>query len=151
MNPDRLRRLRAAVPSAAVLAACLLAYAPALRCGFVGWDDEWLITGNPWLRAPSARTLSAVLDPRADPDVRGALGEEYLPVRDLSHAAEFALWGGSPLGFHAVNLGLHVLACLLLHALVARLSGSRVMALAAALLFAVHPLHAEPVAWLAGR
>ena len=67
-----------------------------------------------------------------------------------SFTAEWALWHGSPRGYHAVNILLHALVSLLVLALLARLV-SVPAALAGAVFFAVHPVHVEAVANVVGR
>ena len=73
-----------------------------------------------------------------DAKTRFQLGGEYLPVRDFSYMLDHALFGMNAAGFHATNLVLHVLICLLLFLLALRLSKSLPLAFASALLFAVH-------------
>jgi hypothetical protein len=62
----------------------------------------------------------------------------------------FAAHGVAPFGYHLVNVALHVVVSLLVFALVARLA-TWLVAVAAALLFAVHPIHTEAVASVVGR
>ena len=75
----------------------------------------------------------------------------YRPIAILSFAVEYRLWGLNPLGFHLTNLVLH-LACVYLVWLIAvRNSHDRCAALAAAVIFGVHPAHSEAVLWISGR
>lgn len=60
------------------------------------------------------------------------------------------IWHGAPIGYHALNILLHAVNCLLVYALGRRLMRSAYAGLLAALLFALHPLHVEPVAWASG-
>ncbi|MHC4599036.1 MAG: tetratricopeptide repeat protein [Planctomycetota bacterium] len=134
-----------------IVLASLLAYDTSLNNDFTNWDDNWLITGNPWVREVSRGNVSTILDPTVDPNIRAQLGGEYLPVRDFSTMADYALFGLQPAGHHATNLVLHTLVCLLLFLLLLRLFDSAPLAFGASLLFAVHPLHVESVAWLSSR
>ncbi|GEM_PF-2914076 len=142
---------RHGLPALLVILAGFLAYASALTGDFTNWDDNWLITGNPWIREASWENVSTILDPTVDPEIRYELGGEYLPVRDLSYLLDHALFGLRPAGFHATNVALHLLVSVLFYLLVWRLSKNVLLALASALLFAVHPLHVESVAWLSSR
>ncbi|MED5330841.1 MAG: tetratricopeptide repeat protein [Planctomycetota bacterium] len=63
---------------------------------------------------------------------------------------EFLVPGGSAWPYHALNLLVHLAVVLLLHHVIRRLTGSGRMAFVTALLFAVHPLHTEAVAYVAG-
>ena len=62
------------------------------------------------------------------------------------------LFDGAPVAYHALNLALHTLNAIMVFFLVLRLNGSdrRWPALFAALVFAIHPVHAESVSWIAG-
>jgi hypothetical protein len=129
---------------ALVLAAAVAAHRPFLALGHLGWDTYPLIL--------TSRIASAT-------DLAGAFGEElmdgrypnghfYRPVTTLSFALDHAAWGLAPSGYHLTDLVL-LLACALgVAALGRRLLGPGVGPLAAALLFALHPLHVEilPVA-----
>jgi len=87
--------------------------------------------------------------------VRWALtsGEEsnWLPVTRISHLIDAGLFGSESAGPHLINVFLHSLAALLLFAFLRRATGSRWRSALVALLFGVHPLHVESVAWVAER
>jgi tetratricopeptide (TPR) repeat protein len=71
------------------------------------------------------------------------------PLTVLILAVEYHLFGMSPVGYHAVNLLLHLLNVLLVFYAVFLLCGKAPIALITALLFGIHPLHVESVAWVA--
>jgi tetratricopeptide (TPR) repeat protein len=129
----------------------MVCYSTALPNGFVHWDDDWLVTMNPWIRTASWENVAAILDPWGSSKIRADLGAEYLPVRDLSHMVEYRVFRMKAFGYHVSNVLLHMAICLVLYALARRLSGNTPFSLAATLLFAAHPFHVESVAWLAGR
>ncbi len=110
-------------------------YGGALGCDFV-WDDRLTAAVGPpdLLAAVTART-----------------GPFYRPVVMLSFALDRGLWGGSPVGFHAVNLTLHLAVAWLLGALAEGVGLGTGVALAAALLFAAHPVQTEAVTYVSGR
>jgi Tfp pilus assembly protein PilF len=126
------------------LALALLAFGTMFRNGFV-WDDAFYLVRNPGLRA---------LWPPAWLWGSPGPGFPWLgrrPVTALSFALDYSLWKGNPAGFHLTNLLLH-LACTLGVMLLARtLFRDRVAALAAGVLFAVHPGHGEAVVAFLGR
>ena len=126
--------------------AALLAFAAALHGSFVNWDDAWLIVRNPYIRGLSH--LPEILDPFGD---RVLMGAEYLPVRDLSNVVDHFLFGVEPTGYRLGNWLLHGLAAGLAYVLLLEALRSPGAALAGALLWAVHPLHAEVVAWASAR
>jgi len=123
-----------------LLAAAL--YLPSLKGNFLLWDDQALVQDNPVAGLPLDQALSRAFARPA--------GTTWWPLRDLSYALDHSLWGFNPLGFHVTNLLLGALAASGLY-LVARRRFGEGTALAGALLFAVHPIHAEAVAWISGR
>jgi hypothetical protein len=118
----------------AIAAAALLAHAPALRGGFV-FDDRPLLLDRD---APVQRPLSEVW--------LGADAPDWLPVTWTVLWIEYRLWGDDPRGYHAVNLALHVAAAVLLWRAL-RALGVPGAALAG-VLFAIHPVTVESVAWI---
>jgi hypothetical protein len=77
---------------------------------------------------------------------------ELRPFAALTFMTDARLWGSNPIGFHATNALLHAAAAFLVVALVRRLQPhEHWLSVAAGLLFAVHPAHAEPIAWITGR
>jgi tetratricopeptide (TPR) repeat protein len=117
----------------------LTAYGPVLRAGFI-WDDDSHVTTNATLTSLSG--LGRIwLDPSATP--------QYYPLVHTTFWLEYHLWGLDPLGYHIVNLLLHVGNALLLWRLLRRLGVPG--ALMAAALFALHPVQVESVAWVSER
>lgn len=122
----------------------LALYAPALRGEFLS-DDYGFVVNNPWVRAPSAENMLAILDPWGD---AAEFAANWAPVHLLLHAAEWQIFGSDVRGYHVTNLALHALASVLLVACYRR---SRIPALAALLggaFFLLHPANVEAVAWI---
>lgn len=133
-----------------VLAALVvLAYAPSLGAGFLGYDDDWLIERSPVMHDASASALAAIVGDFSR-ETRLVLGAEYLPVRDLVTWASVRVLGASAPGLRLVQLAIYVAAVLAFRAWLRRLLGPGLPAEIAALALALHPVHAESVAWLAG-
>jgi hypothetical protein len=135
---------------AILLAAAL--YAPTLGYGIVSYDDPWLYQNNFVVRDASwdsIQTIFTDLDPKSP--FRYMLGFEYLPVRDLSVMLDFAIWGESYSAFHFTNLVLYLLALALVFRMLDAFGFDRTIAGLAVLIFAIHPAHAESVAWLTER
>jgi tetratricopeptide (TPR) repeat protein len=114
----------------------LWAYGPALRGPFL-WDDLAEIPQNAALRAPGG--LARIWLGQAGPD--------YFPFKSSLQWIFWQAWGDNPLAYHLVNLGLHLLAALLFLRLLRRLGVA--FAEFGAMLFVVHPLAVESVAWIA--
>ena len=129
---------RPGFPCAAALAlpvAVIAAYWPALR-GAMVWDDDAHVT------RPELRSLHGLWRIWSEP---GAT-QQYYPVLHSAFWAEHRLWGDSALGYHLVNVLLHLGAVLLLYRVLRRLSVPG--ALLGASLFALHPVCVETVAWI---
>jgi tetratricopeptide (TPR) repeat protein len=137
-------------PLAAALAAAVVAaavYAPTLGHGFA-LDDGPEVVDN-----ASIRSLANVPALLAEPGWHGS-GEDapiYRPLTTATYALDFAIGGLAPAGYHAVNVLLHALASALVVLVAIRLGLTPAAAALAGLLFAVHPVHAEVVANVAGR
>jgi protein O-mannosyl-transferase len=129
-----------------IAAAALLPYVIALPNGFV-FDDHRVIEGNPPV---TGFDLHALWTKPYWPDRVG--NNTYRPLTSTSFAVSWAIGHGKPAAFLALNLLLHLGATLAAWSLLRRLFPSRPgTAAAAALLFAVHPLHVEAVAGIVGR
>jgi len=126
---------RLLLPALLILAAGLWVYGPALRGGWI-WDDVEVVTQNALLRDPAG--LGKIWVAPGGPD--------YFPLTTTVQWLEWRTWGDDPVGYHAVNLALHILSAFLFWRLLARL-GLR-QAWVGGLLFAVHPLAVESVAWI---
>ena len=107
------------------------------------FDDRMAVLEHPDVQGPldlhAIFTHNAWGNPRDYPNIAN-----YRPLSVLTLAATRAI-SGSPLPFHAGNVGLHVAACLLLLALARRLGASAAAATLAACWFAAHPVHVEAV------
>jgi hypothetical protein len=116
----------------------LAVYLPSLRNGFV-WDDDSFLTKNALIKAPDGLARFWFSTQATD----------YWPVTSTSLWLEWRLWGMHAAGYHATNLALHLAEALLLWSILRRMRVPG--AYLAALLFAVHPVNVESVAWIAQR
>ena len=138
----------------------MLAFLPVIPNDFVNWDDYRMFLDNPAHQGSWGDRL------------RGAWAShrlgEYMPVTWMSYALDRSLWDVDPSGYHFTSLLLHAAGALLVFALAWRLlrhalgagrvrtpaDGDRslwVGATVAALVFALHPLRVEAVAWASAR
>jgi len=124
-------------------AATLMAYAPALENGLVNWDDNYYLTDSPYLKDLGWNGIKAIF-------TAYHMGN-YHPLPLLSYAIEYALVGLDPRTMHTTNVLLHAINTVLVFMLGARLLGLRWAGIIMALLFALHPMHVESVAWLSER
>jgi len=130
-----LDRWPLAAKTVVIVVAIWFAYLPALRAGFV-WDDEPLITANPLLRSLSG--LAEIWS--------GARTADYFPLTNTIFWIEYHLFGAHAAGYHALNIFLQSANALLVWAVLRRLEIPG--AWLAGLIFGIHPVHAESVAWM---
>jgi hypothetical protein len=137
----------------AVIACALVPYLPALWNGFA-MDDLYIILWNPVVHSVQG-VWRAFAGPYWPPDLGGQM---YRPLPLATFAVSWTIAHGHPVWFHAMNLLWHAGVAVIVTALVLRSpspeargdQGVRTAALAAGLLFAVHPVHVEAVANVIG-
>jgi tetratricopeptide (TPR) repeat protein len=122
-----------------ILITAFMAYVPTFDAGFV-WDDDAYVEQNMLLR-DGAGLRRMWLDPMSIP--------QWYPVVHTTFWAEYQLYGLHPLGYHLVNVLLHLLSVWLLLLVLTELAvPGRLFAVA---LFACHPVMVESVAWVTER
>ncbi len=123
-----------------------LPYANTLLGSFV-YDDSFQVVANPY--AHSFRYLREIFGTTVW-SFQGAQGvtNYYRPLMTFGYLLFYQIAGAVPFSFHLANVVLNVVVVLLVFRLLRRLSGERV-ALIAAGLFELHPIHTESVAWIA--
>ena len=134
----------------ALVAIAFAVFANSFGNQFTNWDDRMLITENAQVTNPN---IVEIFTPSP--------GQTYQPVRVLSYAIDYTLWGEHPLGYHIINTALHAAAAVLLMLLLTRVfdilrgdekhEAHRLAAALAAALFVVHPINVEAVTWLSSR
>ncbi len=136
---SRLLSNRTLLAGVTLLSAAWLANLPCCGNNLIGLDDFTYLTALPefsW-----RELLRLFTEPR----------EGYQPLALLTLAMDYRLWGADPFPYHLVSLLLHGLNTLLVYAFVMCCLQDQWTAWATALLFAVHPIHVEPIAWVASR
>jgi tetratricopeptide (TPR) repeat protein len=136
---------------ALVVALAVVAYANALRNGFA-LDDVPIIVENPVIQ--SVGNVGTIFGTSYWSHGGTAnLGDPtlYRPLTVLTYAIDHAIWNLRPSGYHATNVALHAVTTALVFLVGAEVLGSAIAAVAAAAIFAVHPLHTEAVTGLVGR
>lgn len=128
---------------AALVMLPLIVYARSLGNGFVNWDDGLLILDNAWIRGLTWENIKHAFT-SYDPEL-------YIPLTLLSYQVTYAVVGLSPFLYHAGNLALHICNTLLIFSIALQLTKRMPVAFAAGVLFAIHPLNTEAVAWAAAR
>ena len=129
-------------PVAVVICTALL-YSNALQNQLTSFDDDFYIVKNPFLRDFSLNGVKAIFS--------SFYTSNYHPLTTLTFLLEYHLFGIDPLPYHLLNVVLHVLNTWLVYKLAEQLSGKRLTALIVSILFAIHPMHVESVAWVSER
>ena len=119
-------------------------YRGVLQNGFIDYDDTDYITVN--MIVQQGLTMKGLLW-----SFSAFHAGNWHPITWLSHMADVELFSLNPMGHHAVSLLLHVANAVLLCFLLQQITGLVGRSLVVALLFALHPLHVESVAWAAER
>ena len=130
----------------AIATLAVILYLNVLPNTFI-FDDWQQVVKNPFLRRTDGLRkifTTGVLEFMGPV----AVSNFYRPLMHSAFYVMFRLSGLNPAGYHALSILLHAAICLLVYAVIARLSGRRLTAVAAALLFAAHPVHTEAVAWI---
>lgn len=138
-----LSKIRAPLVLIVVLAIVLAAYGPALRSGFLAWDDDVHILNNISIRSLDEEHLREMFT--------NTVNNIYIPLTSLSFAVEQHYFGLDPFVYHLDNVLLHLCVTAFVFVLARQLGLSLVGAGAAALLFGVHPMRVESVAWATER
>ncbi len=146
----------------AIAVMTIVAFLPALDCDFVIWDDDGNILDNPNYQGFTPDNIKWMF-------TTFHMGH-FQPLTWLSYALDYRVWEMNPFGYHLTNLLLHAACAVVFYFLCMKLlllgagrsrdagedkqeasDSIRVFAAFAALLFAIHPLRAEAVAWVSNR
>ncbi|MBI5115571.1 tetratricopeptide repeat protein [Candidatus Poribacteria bacterium] len=131
-----------------IFCLCLIVYANSFGVGWIS-DDVRFIKSNPGIRSLS-NTGEFFTNPA---DTAASTGREgiYRPLRTLSFAIDYAIWGANPFGFHVTSFVLHFVSSVLVFLLCMSLDAGRRSALVASALFAAHPAQVEAITWISSR
>lgn len=137
-------------------------FMPALKNGFLNWDDDLYVFNNPHIHSINLTSIKWMLT--------AFYAYNWHPLTWLVHALDYAVWGLNPAGHHLTNVILHALNTFLVVIIVFKLmeretargrkgtvppceangniSTSFIVASVTGLLFGLHPIHVESVAWV---
>lgn len=134
----------------ALVAGIFLLFANSLSYPFINYDDWWLVHHprlSQWI------SVSGIQETFFDfsYEVRMQHGAEYLPIRDLSAAIQFKLFGENPLPYRLVQVLLYGISSVFLFLFFGKVGVPKELCIWAIAFFAVHPIHVEPVVWLSSH
>lgn len=121
----------------------ILTFSVSFQAGWLNWDDSYQVFENPDVTAFTFANIGKIF--------AGYVVGMYQPVTTLFFSLEYALWGNAPVPFHIVSLLLHFLVVLAFGSVISRFTNQPMVRMGAILLFAIHPVVAEPVMWISSR
>lgn len=110
--------------------------------GYFQGDDFVILAQDVLAESPLSRLIQRCLHGN---------GAFYRPFGSLLFFLDFQFWGTNAAGYHTTNILLHFLTTLAIAQLIYLLSKNIAASVWTGILFAVHPVHVEPVAWISGR
>ncbi|MGB3340576.1 MAG: tetratricopeptide repeat protein [bacterium] len=131
------------LPIVVIILSVLIVFLPSLQNGFTNWDDNVLVTENMTIRELSWHNIGHYFT--------SYYISTYIPLTLLSFALEYQVADLNPLLFHMTNLAIHIINCLLVFFMIFLLTKNIGISLITALLFGLHPLRVESVAWVTER
>ena len=141
-----MKIIKNCVASIALILIVCLTYRNVVNYPFTNWDDIKYISQNPVLKKLNVNNVVRIFTPGAIPDE-----VIYIPFTYLSFLIERSLFGQEPTIVHRTNLILHVFNVLLVFKLLSTIGRNNHLAGIGALIFAIHPIQVEAVAWCMGR
>ncbi len=148
------------IASVFLFVSTMMTFVNSVNADFVNWDDDIYVTENPRVQSFSSTNIKEIIST--------SYYYAWIPITLVSHAVDVALWGMNPKGHHLTNVLLHSINAVLFflvtmvvidasrgendRAFHKRITSSLLVGgVISALLFAMHPLRAESVAWVSGR
>jgi len=138
-----MRNLKVILSIGLILIITFIAFFPCLKNGFINWDDDRYVTENTIVQNLSLESVRQVF--------ASFFVGNYQPLTMLSYLIDYRFSKLNPLGYHLTNLILHLLNSLLVFWLIYILTRKISVSLITAVLFGIHPLHVESVAWISER
>lgn len=120
-----------------------ISYLPSFNNALTNWDDQEYITNNNDIKELTPESISKAFKTYH-------MGN-YHPLTMISYAIEYNFTGDNVKTFHTTNFIFHILNTLLVLYFIYLLTNNYTIAFITALLFGIHPMHVESVAWVAER
>jgi len=142
-KPKRVREKRTSLlpwilPVVLITGVCL---SPMLKNGFTNWDDEYYVVQNALLRGPDWVGIFST-----------SVVSNYHPVTVATLAFNYSMTQLDPSSYLITNLLLHLINTGLVFYFIWLISGKKLMVAAfSAIVFGIHPMHVESVAWVSER
>ncbi len=126
-----------------ILTITFIAFTPSLTHDFTNWDDGIYLINNPLVHSLDIQNIKTIFT--------NTVSGLYIPLTTLTFALEYHFFQLDPFVYHLNNVLLHLIVTALMFVLILRLGLPLRAAGLAALLFGIHPMHVESVAWVTER
>ena len=137
--------IRSNVYALVAIFVTILVLHPVLSGDWVNWDDPIYVLQNNFIHDFSFSGLLELFNPA------NRVLDTYTPLTLVSFAIDYRLAQDSPYWYHAVNLILHLINVYLVYKFTIQISKRKEVAFFVSVLFGIHPLHVESVAWISER
>ena len=121
----------------------LLIYFPVSNYDFVNWDDNKYVYDNLDVQEISLNNLKNIFSKE--------YVSLYIPITMLSYLFDHVVFGESAAGFHVINIIFHCLNVLMVYVLLISICKDKRLVLITSIIFAIHPVQVETVAWISQR
>jgi tetratricopeptide (TPR) repeat protein len=121
----------------------IIAYSQIFKADFTNWDDPKYIDENPLIMNFGWESIKQIFS--------GFYMGHYHPLTMISIAFDHLIFSNNATGYHITNLILHIFNSILVFLIIDKLFEDKKIPLISSLLFAVHPMHVESVAWISER
>lgn len=138
------RKLSNRVLLGIILLITLICLFPTLQNDWVNWDDDSYVLRNPLVHSLSFESISNIFL------TSNSVGH-YHPITLISLAIDYHFWGTNAFGFHLTSFFFHLINTYLVFILIKKIKAPLFVAFLGSLLFGMHPMHVESVAWISGR
>src|SRR6185436_18935361 len=126
-----------------IIVLTFIVFFPTLDNALTNWDDPTYLNENPLIKSLSSSNIKRIFSE--------IYFSNYQPLHIFSYAIEYHFYKLNPHGYHATSVVMHLIATGLVCWFIWALTEISFIALVTALLFGIHPLHVESVAWAAER
>ncbi|OQA18426.1 MAG: TPR repeat-containing protein YrrB [bacterium ADurb.Bin363] len=126
-----------------IIIITFISFIPSLQNDFTNWDDDMFVTKNIKIQTLSLESIKSIFTV--------PFHQVYIPLVLLSYAVEYHFFKLNPFIYHTTNLVFHLLNCILVFWFLYKLTNKIIPSLLASILFGIHPLHVESVAWISER
>jgi protein O-mannosyl-transferase len=126
-----------------IIILIVIAYSPLFKADFTNWDDPKYIDENPLIMNFGWESIKQIFS--------GFYMGHYHPLSMISIAFDHLIFSNNAVGYHFTNLLLHIFNSILVFLIIGKLQNEKKITIISSVLFALHPMHVESVAWISER